>query len=96
MQFSTKTSAPEKTRTGCAIVAVHGGKAGAAARAIDAQAHGAIAAALGRGDLPAKAGSARRSRTASTSSGANSVIRSRRLTYDGLMFSALAISSRVW
>ena len=57
MQFSTKTSAPEKTRTGCAIVAVHGGKAGAAARAIDAQAGGAIAAALGRGDLPAKAGS---------------------------------------
>jgi leucyl aminopeptidase len=57
MQFSTKTSAPEKTRTGCAIVAIHGGKPGAAARAIDAVANGSISAALARGDLAAKAGS---------------------------------------
>jgi leucyl aminopeptidase len=57
MQFSTKTSALEKTKSGCAIVAVQAGKAGAAARAIDAQYGGAIAAALARGDLPAKAGS---------------------------------------
>jgi leucyl aminopeptidase len=57
MQFSTKTSAPEKTRTGCAIVAIHGGKPGAAARAIDGGAGGAIASALARGDLAAKAGS---------------------------------------
>ena len=57
MQFTTKTSAPEKTRTGCAIVAVRSGKPGAAARAIDAQADGAIAAAIARGDLAAKAGS---------------------------------------
>jgi leucyl aminopeptidase len=57
MQFSTKTSAPEKTKTGCAILAIQGNRPGAAARAIDAQAGGAIAAALARGDLPAKAGS---------------------------------------
>ncbi|MFM1987756.1 MAG: hypothetical protein RJA99_713 [Pseudomonadota bacterium] len=57
MQFSTKTSAPEKTKTGCAILAVRGGKPGEAALAIDAQSGGAIAAALARGDLPAKAGS---------------------------------------
>ena len=57
MQFSTKTSAPEKTKTGCAILAVQGGKPGAAARAIDAMSGGTIAAALARGDLPAKAGS---------------------------------------
>ena len=56
MQFSTQTSAPEKTKTGCAILAVQGGKPGAAARAVDAMAGGAIAAALARGDLPAKAG----------------------------------------
>ncbi|RPH45305.1 MAG: leucyl aminopeptidase [Burkholderiales bacterium] len=56
MQFSTKTSAPEKTKTGCAILAVQGGKPGAAARAIDAQSGGAIAAALARGDLPTKSG----------------------------------------
>ena len=57
MQFSTKTSAPEKTRTGCAIVAVQSGKPGTHARAIDAQGAGAIAAALARADLPSKAGS---------------------------------------
>jgi leucyl aminopeptidase len=57
MQFSTKTSAPEKTKTGCAILAIQDGKPGAAARAVDAVAGGAIAAALARGDLPAKAGS---------------------------------------
>ena len=57
MQFTTKTSAPEKTRSGCAIVPVTGGKPGHAARAIDAANGGAIAAALARGDLAAKAGS---------------------------------------
>ena len=57
MQFSTKTSAPEKTKTGCAILAVQGGKPGAAARAVDTMSGGVIAAALARGDLPAKAGS---------------------------------------
>jgi leucyl aminopeptidase len=56
MQFSTKTSAPEKTKSGCAILPVRAGKPGAAAAAIDARAGGAIAAALARGDLPAKAG----------------------------------------
>jgi hypothetical protein len=34
MQFSTKTSAPEKTRTGCAILPIRAGKPGAAAAAI--------------------------------------------------------------
>ena len=57
MQFSTKTSAPEKTRSGCAIVTVTGGRPGAAAAAIDVAASGAVAAAIARGDLPAKAGS---------------------------------------
>jgi leucyl aminopeptidase len=57
MQFTTKTSAPEKTRCGCAIVAVRGGEPGAAARALDAAGGGAIGAALARGDLAAKAGS---------------------------------------
>ena len=36
MQFSTKTSALEKTRTQCAIVAVSNGKPGATALALDA------------------------------------------------------------
>ena len=57
MQFTTKTSAPEKTRCGCAIVAVRGGEPGAAAKALDAAGGGAIGAALARGDLAAKAGS---------------------------------------
>ena len=57
MQFSTKTSAPEKTKSGCAILPVRAGKPGAAAAAIDAATGGAIAAALARGDLAAKAGS---------------------------------------
>jgi leucyl aminopeptidase len=57
MQFSTKTSAPEKTRSGCAIVAVLAGKPGRAAVAIDAASGGVIAAALARGDLAGKAGS---------------------------------------
>jgi leucyl aminopeptidase len=57
MQFSTKTSAPEKTRSGCAVVAVFAGKPGHAAAAVDAASGGAIAAALARGDLAIKAGS---------------------------------------
>jgi len=57
MQFSTKTSAPEKTRSGCAIVAVIGGRAGEAGAAIDAGAEGVLARALARGDMPTKAGS---------------------------------------
>ena len=56
MQFSTKTSVPEKTKTGCAIVPIFAGKPGKAAAAIDGQAGGPIAAALARGDLAAKAG----------------------------------------
>jgi len=57
MQFSTKTTAPEKTRTGCAIIPVLGGKPAASGKAIDAASGGAIAAAIARGDLAAKAGS---------------------------------------
>jgi len=56
MQFSTKTSAPEKTRSGCAIVPVIAGKPGPAGSAIDAQVGGALSAALARKDLAAKAG----------------------------------------
>ena len=57
MQFSTKTTAPEKTRTGCAIIPVLGGKPAASGTAIDAASGGALAAAIARGDLAAKAGS---------------------------------------
>jgi leucyl aminopeptidase len=57
MQFSTKTTAPEKTRTGCAILPVLGGKPTASGKAIDAACGGAIVAAIARGDLAAKAGS---------------------------------------
>jgi len=56
MQFSIKTTAAEKTRTGCAIVAVAAGRLAGAAVPIDALCAGALAAALKRGDLPAKAG----------------------------------------
>ncbi|MEY4862239.1 MAG: hypothetical protein RLZ51_334 [Pseudomonadota bacterium] len=56
MQFSTKTSAPEKTRTACAIVAVSKGKPSAAAQALDAALGGLIGAALKRKDLGSKAG----------------------------------------
>jgi leucyl aminopeptidase len=57
MQFSTKTSAPEKTRTGCAIVAILAGSPGPTAQALDGILNGAISAALARGDLAKKAGS---------------------------------------
>ena len=57
MQFSTKTTAPEKTRTGCAIIPVLGGKPAASGTAIDAASGGALSAAIARGDLAAKAGS---------------------------------------
>ena len=57
MQFSTKTAAPEKTRTGCAIVAVAAGKLSPSGIALDAIGAGAISAALARGDLSDKSGS---------------------------------------
>ena len=57
MEFSIKTSAPEKTRTGCAIVAVSNNRLSPAGQAIDAVCGGLLAAALKRGDLPAKTGS---------------------------------------
>jgi leucyl aminopeptidase len=57
MQFSTKTSAPEKTRTQCAIVPVSNGKPGPAALALDALLGGTLGAALKRKDLGIKAGS---------------------------------------
>jgi leucyl aminopeptidase len=56
MQFSTKTSALEKTRTQCAIVAISQGKPGATALALDALLGGTLSAALKRKDLAAKAG----------------------------------------
>jgi leucyl aminopeptidase len=57
MQFSTKTSAPEKTRTGCAIVPVVAGALTAAGKAVDAAVDGRVTAALRGGDLAGKAGS---------------------------------------
>ena len=56
MQFSTKTSAPEKTRTACAIVAVLKGKPLAAGQALDGLLGGTISAAIKRKDLAAKSG----------------------------------------
>ncbi|HWS74643.1 MAG TPA: M17 family peptidase N-terminal domain-containing protein, partial [Quisquiliibacterium sp.] len=58
MQFSIKTSAAESLKTACAVVPVlPGRKLGAAGAAIDNALGGALATALGHGDLPAKAGS---------------------------------------
>ncbi|HVL55786.1 MAG TPA: leucyl aminopeptidase [Burkholderiaceae bacterium] len=56
MQFSIKTSALEKTRTACAIVAVTGGELSASARALDAASGNALSEALATGDLANKAG----------------------------------------
>ena len=56
MEFSIKTSTPEKTRTGCAVVAVTGSRLSPSGQAIDAACGGQLAAALKRGDLPVKAG----------------------------------------
>jgi hypothetical protein len=47
MQFSTKTTAPEKTRTGCAILPVLGGKPTASGKAIDAASGSARGAGFG-------------------------------------------------
>jgi leucyl aminopeptidase len=58
MQFSIKTSSPEKTRTSCAIVPVVAGKLTSAGETLDAVIDGRAAAALAGGDLAAKAGSA--------------------------------------
>jgi leucyl aminopeptidase len=58
MQFSIKTSAAESLKTACAVVPVlPGRKLGPAGAALDAALSGALGAALGHGDLPAKAGS---------------------------------------
>ncbi|UCE32588.1 MAG: leucyl aminopeptidase [Burkholderiales bacterium] len=58
MQFSVKTSAPEKAKTDCAIVPVSGAKElTAGGRAIDAALDGALARGLKSGDLAKKAGS---------------------------------------
>jgi leucyl aminopeptidase len=57
MQFSIKNTAPEKTKSSCAIVPVVAGKLTAAGEALDAALGGRIAAALSGGDLAAKAGS---------------------------------------
>ncbi len=58
MQFSTKTSSPEKLRTACAVIPVIAGKTlGAAGQAIDAAAGKRLSAALRSGDLAAKPGS---------------------------------------
>ena len=58
MDFSIKTSAPDATRTACAIVPVLAGrKLTASGAALDAALGGTLSDALARGDLPAKAGS---------------------------------------
>ena len=58
MQFSTKTQAPERVRTGCVIVPVCGGRLTPAGEAIDAASGQALSRVLASGDLPAKPGSA--------------------------------------
>ncbi|HLS57931.1 MAG TPA: leucyl aminopeptidase, partial [Zeimonas sp.] len=58
MQFSTRTTAPERMRAGCALVPVLAGKSlTAGGKAIDAAHGGRLAKAIRSGDLPAKAGS---------------------------------------
>ena len=58
MEFSIRALAPESARTGCLVLAVHAERTlSAASRNADRRAGGALAAALARGDLPAKAGS---------------------------------------
>ena len=57
MEFTIKTGAPEKLKTGCVVVGVFDGKRlTPAAASLDKAADGAIAAVLERGDLEAKAG----------------------------------------
>ncbi|MFT3802752.1 MAG: leucyl aminopeptidase [Burkholderiaceae bacterium] len=57
MQFSTKTSAPERVKTACVIVPVHGGKTlGAGGAAIDAACGKKLGKAIAAGDLDKKAG----------------------------------------
>jgi len=58
VEFSIKSRSPEKLKTACAVVGVYEQrKLGAAAKALDLAADGAIAAILKRGDLDGKAGS---------------------------------------
>ncbi len=58
MQFSTRTTAPERMRAGCALVPVLARKElTAGGKAIDAAHGGRLAKAIRSGDLPAKAGS---------------------------------------
>jgi leucyl aminopeptidase len=57
VEFTIKTGAPEKLKTGCAVVGVLDGKTlTPAAASLDKASDGAIAAVLERGDLEAKAG----------------------------------------
>ncbi|MCC4115748.1 leucyl aminopeptidase [Aromatoleum toluclasticum] len=58
MEFTIKTGAPEKLKTGCLVVgAFAGGKLTDAAAALDKAAKGKLAALIARGDLDEKAGS---------------------------------------
>jgi leucyl aminopeptidase len=62
VEFSIRTLAPEKARTGCLVLGVHRGAKGAAeltpaARRADRASGGALAEVLAQGDLTAKAGS---------------------------------------
>ena len=57
MEFTIKTGAPEKLKTGCVVVGVFDGKSlTPAAASLDKAAGGAIAAVVERGDLDVKAG----------------------------------------
>ncbi len=59
MEFSIRTLAPEKTKTGCLVLAVRGGEIlSRAALNADKTARGALRRALARGDLADKTGSA--------------------------------------
>jgi len=58
VQFSIRTMAPEKAKTGCLVLAVQGGETlSRAAQAADRAARGALRHALAGGDLADKAGS---------------------------------------
>ncbi len=56
MKFSIRSASPEKAKTGCLVLGVHGSALGRAARVADRAARGLLRRAIGAGDLPTRAG----------------------------------------
>jgi leucyl aminopeptidase len=57
VEFSTRSLAPEKAKTGCLVLGVHGEALARAGRSADRAARGALGRVIAQGDLGAKAGS---------------------------------------